>query len=144
MNQLDLYKIKARPMICLLLFALGGALCILLDLCGVPCISEEPVLQKNFIVPISAWWAVCLTYLLCGMLIGTFVKNRLSAVIYAACLSQCHVWINIIYQCGIRHMAMSFDRVGVVLIAPVAAVVSTFIVPLSAKLTDRIFGGKQN
>lgn len=92
----DLYKIKARPWICLLLFAAGAALCLLLDLCGVPSISTEPILQRSFTVSVSAWLIVPACYAAAGIIIGALSKDTIRALIYGAALGQCQFLIPLI------------------------------------------------
>ena len=100
MNQLDIYKIKARAPICLLLFALGGICCLALDLLGIPSISTEPLLNSPLHIPIPVWAGLIAAYSAAGLVIGFLCKNRLTAVIYGACFSQCQFLLPLIFHSG--------------------------------------------
>lgn len=98
----DLYKIKARPQICLLLFAAGAALCLMLDLCGVPSVSAEPILQKSFTSELPAWIIVPGAYAAGGTVIGALSKDTIRALIYGAALGQCQFLIPLIAFYGLH------------------------------------------
>ncbi len=143
MNRLDFYKIKAKPTICLILFAVGGVLCVLSELCGIACVSDEPVLQKNFVFPAPAWVMIPAIYAVGGLIICLRTKNPLSGAVYGAALGQCQFWLVMIYGFGILRLDNSTDVWWKALAAPFYAAVFAVIIPLSEKILDRIQKKKQ-
>lgn len=109
MNQLDFYKIKARPAICLLLFATGAILCLLLDFLGIPSVSSEPILNSPIHLSLPVWLMLPLTYALAGIVIGLLSRSSLNAAIYGACIGQCQLIIPLVAHYAVLHTSSDLD-----------------------------------
>lgn len=75
---------------CAVFFLLGGAISLILDFFGFTPLSTVSGFNSTIQLFDGAVFLVPVVFLICGILIGLFTKrSELSAILYAACLSQC-------------------------------------------------------
>lgn len=91
MSPFDLFdysKMKARPSICLLLFAAGGGLGVTADMLGVGSFTVEPVLGLVSL-PLPDPLILAGVFAAAALIVGALSKRQLDALIYGASLGQC-------------------------------------------------------
>lgn len=109
MGKPDISFIRSKPQICLLLFITGGILCVLLDIIGVRSVSTESLMHSTISFPLPVYIMLPLTYIISGILIGSFSKNTYDAVIYGASFGQCQFLLPLVMYYFFFHDGTYFD-----------------------------------
>lgn len=110
MNIFDIFdysKMKASPKLCLVLFALGGAVGIVLDMLGIGSFTPEPVC--GFLsLPVPDFIVLPALYLFAAILTGALSKRPFDSVIYGAALGQCQFLLPFILEVVFIHSGETF------------------------------------
>lgn len=91
MNPLDLFdysKMKARPSVCLMLFLIGGALSMLIDVLGVGSFTVKPSIAL-ISLPVPDVVVLAGVYGIAAVIVGLMSKTMLTSMIYGSSLGQC-------------------------------------------------------